>query len=201
MQKARRHSDLVKAPTACRRTVSGSFHSLTQGSFHLSLTVLVHYRSHRSIQPWMMVHPYSDRIPRVPPYSHKIYNNFVYKTFTFFGLTFQSVPLLIIYSLGLIRVRSPLLTESRLISFPPGTQMFQFSGLQSLRTYRLHRYRFPHSDICGSMVICTSPQLFAAYHVLRLLCEPRHSPYALIRFLFFLLFCFVIISYQRLSQI
>ena len=28
----------------------------------------------------------------------------------------------------LFRVRSPLLTESRLISFPPGTQMFQFPG-------------------------------------------------------------------------
>ena len=25
--------------------------------------------------------------------------------------------------------------------------------------------RFPHSDICGSMDICSSPQLFAAYHV------------------------------------
>ncbi len=30
---------------------------------------------------------------------------------------------------GLIRFRSPLLTESRLISFPPGTEMCQFPGL------------------------------------------------------------------------
>ena len=29
---------------------------------------------------------------------------------------------------GLFRVRSPLLAESRLISFPPGTEMFQFPG-------------------------------------------------------------------------
>ena len=29
---------------------------------------------------------------------------------------------------GLLRVRSPLLTESRLISFPPGTEMFHFPG-------------------------------------------------------------------------
>jgi hypothetical protein len=29
---------------------------------------------------------------------------------------------------GLVRVRSPLLTESRLLSFPPGTEMFQFPG-------------------------------------------------------------------------
>ena len=32
---------------------------------------------------------------------------------------------------GLLRVRSPLLTESRLISFPPGTEMFQFPGFAS----------------------------------------------------------------------
>ena len=29
---------------------------------------------------------------------------------------------------GLVRVRSPLLTESLLMSFPPGTEMFQFPG-------------------------------------------------------------------------
>lgn len=32
---------------------------------------------------------------------------------------------------GLVRVRSPLLTESRLMSFPPGTEMFQFPGFAS----------------------------------------------------------------------
>src|SRR5690606_14085621 len=37
----------------------------------------------------------------------------------------------------------------------------------------------PHSDICGSPRVCQSPQLFAAYHVLLRLCEPRHPPYAL----------------------
>ena len=47
---------------------------------------------------------------------------------------------------------------------------------------------FPHSDICGSRVICTSPQLFAAYHVLLRLREPRHPPYALCYFLRCLLF-------------
>ena len=38
---------------------------------------------------------------------------------------------------------------------------------------------FPHSDICGSMDICSSPQLFAAYHVFLRLSVPRHPPYAL----------------------
>ena len=42
----------------------------------------------------------------------------------------------------------------------------------------------PHSDIHGSMVICTSPQLFAAYHVLHRLREPRHPPFALAYFFF-----------------
>ena len=39
---------------------------------------------------------------------------------------------------------------------------------------------FPHSEICGSMCICHSPQLFAAYHVFRRLLVPRHPPCALI---------------------
>ena len=39
---------------------------------------------------------------------------------------------------------------------------------------------FPHSDICGSMDICSSPQLFAAYHVFHRLLVPRHPPCALI---------------------
>ena len=39
---------------------------------------------------------------------------------------------------------------------------------------------FPHSDICGSVDICSSPQLFAAYHVFHRLLVPRHPPCALI---------------------
>ena len=38
---------------------------------------------------------------------------------------------------------------------------------------------FPHSDICGSLDICSLPQLFAAYHVFRRLLVPRHPPCAL----------------------
>ena len=40
--------------------------------------------------------------------------------------------------------------------------------------------RFPHSEISGSMGICPSPKLFAAYHVFHRLLVPRHPPYALI---------------------
>ena len=40
--------------------------------------------------------------------------------------------------------------------------------------------RFPHSEISGSMDICSSPKLFAAYHVFHRLLVPRHPPCALI---------------------
>ena len=40
-----------------------------------------------------------------------------------------------------------------------------------------------HSEISGSKVICTYPELIAAYHVLHRLREPRHPPCALTYFL------------------
>ena len=45
------------------------FHSSRRGAFHLSLTVLVRYRSLTSIWPWRMGPPDSHRISRVPRYS------------------------------------------------------------------------------------------------------------------------------------
>ena len=39
-----------------------------------------------------------------------------------------------------------------------------------------------HSEISRSKVICTSPKLIAAYHVLHRLREPRHPPCALLYF-------------------
>ena len=63
--------------------------------------------------------------------------------------------------------------------------MFQFRRFPSytyLIQYMIHAYCtcvFPHSDISGSKLICSSPKLFAACHVLRRLLMPRHSPCAL----------------------
>src|SRR5205814_8896097 len=57
---------------------------------------------------------------------------------------------------GLIPFRSPLLGESRLISFPPGTEMFQFSGLPphafgfSMRQRRITSAWVPHFVRRGS---------------------------------------------------
>jgi hypothetical protein len=52
-----------------------------------------------------------------------------YGTVTLYGPTFLKSSGFLSLATGLVRVRSPLLAEFRLISFPPGTEMFQFPGL------------------------------------------------------------------------
>ena len=85
---------------------------------------------------------------------------------------------------GLVRVRSPLLTESRLMSFPPATEMFQFAGFAPQSYIFTMRYRrsggLPHSEILGSKLTGSSPRLNAACHVLHRLSMPRHPLNALI---------------------
>ena len=63
--------------------------------------------------------------------------------------------------------------------------MFQFPGSasRSRGIPCLQHGGLPHSDTCGSRPVCGSPRLFAAYHVLHRLREPRHPPYALLHFL------------------
>ena len=60
---------------------------------------------------------------------------------------------------GLFPVRSPLLGESLLFSFPAGTKMFQFPALapQLDEVISLQDIGLSHSEIHGSKVICTSP--------------------------------------------
>ena len=63
--------------------------------------------------------------------------------------------------------------------------MFQFRRFPSyayLIQRRMTEYcsaGFPHSEISGSMLMCSSPKLIAACHVLLRLLMPRHSPCAL----------------------
>ena len=69
-----------------------------------------------------------------------------------------------------------------LFSLPQGTKMFQFPWFASLLIAViavLQTAGLSHSEISGSMVICTYPKLIAAYHVLLRLREPRHPPDAL----------------------
>ena len=61
--------------------------------------------------------------------------------------------------------------------------MFQFRRFPSYTYFiqcRIPCGGFPHSEISGSQLICNSPKLIAAYHVLHRLLMPRHSPCALI---------------------
>jgi hypothetical protein len=86
------------------------------------------------------------------------------------------------------------------MSFPPGTEMFQFPGFAlnpyGFRVQSPHGPRspsprspldsrygveggLPHSEIPGSKLVRSSPRLIAAYHVLHRLSAPRHPPNAL----------------------
>ena len=70
----------------------------------------------------------------------------------------------------------------KLFSLPAGTKMFQFpafASAQQVRITALQAAGLSHSEISGSKVICTYPELIAAYHVLHRLREPRHPPDAL----------------------
>ena len=68
LQKARRHTN-KGAPTACRQAVSGTVSLPSRGAFHLSLAVLVRYRSQESIQGWRVDPPDSHRVSRARRYS------------------------------------------------------------------------------------------------------------------------------------
>ncbi len=112
-----------------------------------------------------------------------------YRTVTLYGRPFQTIRLSLrqrmAQSHGLIRFRSPLLTESRLISFPPGTEMFQFPGfapdglcIQPPVTPSGCPVRTgcPIRRSPDQSAFDRSPELIAAYNVLHRLCTPRHPP-------------------------
>ena len=109
----------------------------------------------------------SGRITRVPPYSSSLTcSSFRVRGYHPLWPDFPdcSTRTHTITRTGLLRVRSPLLAESRLISVPPATEMFQFTGFAS-HTYEFSvRYSrscgFPHSDISGSKLVCQLPEAF-----------------------------------------
>ena len=89
---------------------------------------------------------------------------------------------------GLFRFRSPLLTESLFLSFPPGTEMFQFPAFAPYRP--IHSAAgdtiwlpsatgFPIRKSPDQRLFASSPELIAGYHVLHRLSMPRHPPYTL----------------------
>ena len=89
-----------------------------------------------------MVPPCSDRISRVPPYS-RIQQPGHIRGYHPLWPDFPDRSAYNCWTTGLFRVRSPLLAESLLMSFPPGTEMFQFPGFAS--TAYVFSCRYP----CG----------------------------------------------------
>ena len=75
------------------------------------------------------------------PTRHRNVCPFVYRAITYYGRSFQSLRLKQTPLYGLFPVRSPLLGESLLMFFPPGTEMFHFPGFASLTYVFSQRYR------------------------------------------------------------
>ena len=98
LQKARhrgRRSD--DALTACKPTVSGTISLPSRGTFHHSLTVLIHYRSSSSIQAYQVVLADSHKVSRAPCYSgintRTADTHYTYGTITLSGPAFQPIHL------------------------------------------------------------------------------------------------------------
>ena len=146
-----------------------------------------------------MVPAYSHKVSRVSWYSGSCCPDlvFAYGAFTLSGRSFQDRsanricnvcspnPSMHARWFGLFRFRSPLLTESHVVFSSSGyldVSVHRVPFLKlciGLRILEVCSSGFPHSEISGSKDICSSPKLFAAYHVFHRLLVPRHPPYAL----------------------
>ena len=146
-----------------------------------------------------MVPARSDKVSRVSSYSgyRSVSPSFAYGAFTLFGRLSQS------RSAGLPEsglrseprnARIPVWPLPRSLAATCGIDVsFSSSGYLDVSVHRVPLHAlwigawmtgvcpagFPHSEIHGSRDICSSPWLFAAYHVFLRLSVPRHPPCAL----------------------
>ena len=142
-----------------------------------------------------MVDPCSDRVSRAPPYSLGRFEGFginlrgCHALRPDFPVGSASLAFLTLPG-GLLPFRSPLLRESRLISFPGLLRWFTSPSCAPPPYFIQERGAgiapggLPHSDIRGSRDMCSSPRLFAACRVLHRLSVSRHSPCALLSLTF-----------------
>ena len=147
-----------------------------------------------------MVHPFSLRIPRVRRYSGSCSLSFRFRLRGSHTLR-RAFPSASANSKILVAVLTPAILLQPVWPLPRSLATtcgisfdFSSSGYLDVSVPRVpriylciqHMLRdsssrgFPHSEICGSTLICSSPQLIAACHVLHRLPMPRHSPYALL---------------------
>ena len=147
-----------------------------------------------------MVPAHSHKVSRVSWYSGSCHVPpvFAYGAFTLSGRSFQDRSARIISNVcspnpgvhalrfGLFPFRSPLLWKSHVVFSSSGyldVSVHRVPGCNlwiQLQSHEGFSCRFPHSDIHGSIDICSSPWLFAAYHVFLRVLVPRHPPCALI---------------------
>ena len=146
-----------------------------------------------------MVPAHSDKVSRVSSYSgyRSVSLSFAYGAFTLSGRLSQS------RSAGLSEsgprseprnARIPVWPLPRSLAATCGIDVsFSSSGYLDVSVHRVPLHAlwigawmagvcpagFPHSEIHGSRDICSSPWLFAAYHVFLRLSVPRHPPCAL----------------------
>ena len=152
LQKARCHPDKSGLQLFVSIWFQILFHLPHRDTFHLSLTVLVRYRSSRIFSLGVIVTPDSNGISPVPPYLRINSSDYLFFRLQDFHFLWWAIPgssarkiirprlnesvylatLRLAPKFRLFRFRSPLLTESQLISLPPGTKMFQFPGCASL---------------------------------------------------------------------
>ena len=146
-----------------------------------------------------MVSARSHRVSRVPWYSGscRVSSGFGYGALTLSGRLFQSRSPAVTESLMQSEPRDARITVwalPRSLAATYGIDVsFSSSGYLDVSVHRVpgvwlcihhtslevHSSRFPHSEISGSKDICSSPKLFAAYHVFHRLLVPRHPPCAL----------------------
>ena len=131
--------------SVCKHRVSCSISLPSRGSFHLSLTVLISI-GHQvvfSLMGWSPLLHTRFLVSRTTLDTTSL-TSFFYRTFTFFGLPSQTILFISVSGLcsplpqickqfwfGLFLFRSPLLQESSFLSFPTGTEMFQFPAFPS----------------------------------------------------------------------
>ena len=146
-----------------------------------------------------MVPAHSDKVSRVSSYSgyRSVSMSFAYGAFTLSGRLSQSRSARLPES-GLRseprNARIPVWPLPRSLAATCGIDVsFSSSGYLDVSVHRVPLHAlwigawmtgvcpagFPHSEIHGSRDICSSPWLFAAYHVFLRLSVPRHPPCAL----------------------
>ena len=146
-----------------------------------------------------MVPPTSCKVPRVSQYfgSRSLSSGFMYGAFTLSGRLSQNRSARLPES-GLRseprNARIPVWPLPRSLAATCGIDVsFSSSGYLDVSVHRVPLHAlwigawmtgvcpagFPHSEIHGSRDICSSPWLFAAYHVFLRLSVPRHPPCAL----------------------